>query len=332
MSTTAPCHVGDIRQWHEITIPRLRVPFPVERNIATEWAGERAARFVRSAGLVTGTAAEGRHDTARLGSLMGSAYPTADAEALALVTEWISVNLVLDDHFDRTDRGRDPGWARRTAAGVLAQLPPDGRPRETPRDAITAAYADLWRRTAAPRSPRWRRRFVTHVAGFLEVCAAEAANRRDGRIPGSAEYRDLRGRALHPYLDLIEVTTGNEIPDGDPSLRALHAAVSDADLWTNDLFSCVQEAEFGDPHNLVIVEAHHRGVTPAEAVRVVAGMVQERIDDVVTLAADVEQAGVDGMAPSAVAEHVRALRAWVSGQLAWRYETRRFDPADGPGR
>lgn len=128
------------------------------------------------------------------------------------------------------------------------------------------------------------------------------------------------------------MATGAELPEPDDQpadLVELHRAVSDADLWTNDLFSCVQEAERGDPHNLVLVLAEARNRAPDDAVRDVAEMVQGRIDTVARLVSRVEEHGVPGLSDSGLAAHLHSLQCWVSGQLVWRYETGRFVPDAG---
>jgi Terpene synthase family 2, C-terminal metal binding len=308
----------DACELSSISIPRLHVSFPVERSPHVKRAEDGACRYLRD------------HESARLATLTGSTYPLASVDDLQLVTEWISVNLVLDDLFDQTELGRDPDGVAGWAARVLECLPAD-LPRNNvgiSREPVLRAYSDLWRRTAPRMSREWRLRFAGHVRDFLSVCRWEAANRRNDRIPDLGEYITKRGCALHPYLDLVELTTGAELPTGFPGsdLARLHQVVSDADLWTNDLFSFVQEAQRGDPHNLVTVHAAAHNCTVAEAVTRVAALVQERIDESARLCAAVAAAGIPSMPLAELDAHLRALRGWVAGQLAWRYATRRFDP------
>ncbi len=199
--------------------------------------------------------------------------------------------------------------------------------------AFRPAFADLWRRTRPYVSDTWRTRFAGHIGAFFDTCAWEAENRLTGRTPEPAEYIAMRGRALMPYLDLIEVTTHFEIPPEIyrlPVFTELNQSLSDADLWTNDLFSCEKEALLGDPHNLVAVHRHAHGTGLQAAVDAVGEMVQDRVTTFTGLSRTFPDAALrDSLDPSLLAplaRHVTGLRSWLTGQLQWRYETRRFDP------
>ncbi|MEV4443202.1 hypothetical protein AB0K09_30205 [Streptomyces sp. NPDC049577] len=325
-----------------LRMPRIRTEFPARIGPFTEQAEERTRAFVRRFGLVPDEAARQHHERSLLGTLMSRAYPHAGLDELVLVTDWISCMLVLDDQFDETRLGQEPERLRRVCDEVLGWLPADGvvdddGPSASVDASITRAfrpaYADLWRRTVPHTSATWRARLAGHIGDFFETCVWEAENRLTGRTPGLDEYISYRGRALMPYLDLIEVTTHHEIPEEIyrlPEFTELNQALSDADLWTNDLFSCEKEALLGDPHSLVLVYRHEHGTDLQTAVDAVGVMVQERFDRFTELSRTFPGPELRSeLSPAeleALRRHIEGMRSWLSGQLQWRFETLRFDP------
>jgi hypothetical protein len=315
--------------------PDLQVPFPLEINPSARHAEQHGRDFVRRFGLVPGEASRRHHDESLLGTLIARTYPTAARADIELITDWMSCMLVVDDQFDETELGIQPDRLRQVADQILEWLPVTGGPpagggRESP---FAAAFTDLWQRTCVHMSVEWRRRFVGHVDRFFDCCRWEAHNRLHRLVPGLAEYRSMRGRALMPYLDFIELTTRAEIPDPiyhRPELTELYQSLSDAVLWTNDLFSCEKEALLGDVHNLVLVYQHAHGTDLQTAADVAGEMIQDRIDTFVTLVREFREgrllSHIDGDLRDTLDRHVTAMCSWLRGQLQWRYETHRFDP------
>lgn len=322
-------------------MPPLRAPFLPEISPYTDQVEESTRAFVRRFGLAPDDAARLHHERSLLGTLMSRAYPHAGLTELALVTDWISCMLVLDDQFDETALGEQPERLRMVSDQVLAWLTPDGivppyAPGAKEHSILTAfhpAFEDLWRRTRPFSSATWRTRLAGHIGAFFDVCVWEAENRRDKRVPGLEEYVRRRGLALMPYLDLIEITTHAEIPEAVyrlPEVTELNQSLSDADLWTNDLFSCEKEDRLGDPHNLVLVHRHANGTDLQTSADAVGTMIQGRFDRFAELSADFPGTTLPPAYDQDVREmlrgHVRCLRSWLSGQLQWRHETARFDP------
>lgn len=313
-----------------VKLPVLDVPFPLGTNPATERAEQHGRDFVRRFGLVSDEAALAHHDGSLLGSLIGHAYPEAAAADLELVTDWIGCNLVLDDLFDETELGRQPGRMREYCRRVISWLPVGDEPVPADDSPFVAAYGDLWRRARLVMSQGWCRRFVAHFGSFLDCCCWEAENRLAGRIPSPERYRVMRGRALMPYLDLIELTRHAEIPDEVyelPAFTELNQALSDAVLWTNDMFSCEKEELLGDVHNLVTAYRHADGLGMQQAVDLVGTLIQDRIDRFAEFArrfVDEQLPGADDELHHLVSGHLRTMRSWLRGQLEWRYETHRF--------
>jgi len=324
-----------------LRMPQFRVDIPLEMSPYVHQVEASTRAFVRRFDLAATEADRHHHERSLLGTLMSRAYPHSGLTELALVTDWISCMLVLDDQFDETDLGLAPDRLRAVAAEIISWLRADGvvedpatAGAEFPLTAVfRPAFADLWRRTREYTSPTWRRRMAGHIAAFFDTCAWEAENRLAHRVPTFKEYLDRRGIALMPYLDLIEVTTHAEVPEEIyqlPEFVELNQALSDADLWTNDIFSCEKEALLGDPHNMVLVYQHEFGVDMQTAVDVAGEMTQERFDRFAELSRmfpdEVLGDDVDPSTQDLIRAHVAGLGSWLTGQLQWRYESLRFDP------
>ncbi|MCK9896357.1 hypothetical protein [Frankia sp. AgB32] len=322
-------------------IPPLDPRRLAELSPFTDEAEQSTREFVRRFRLAPDEAARHHHERSLLGTLMGRAYPHAGPVELCLVTDWISCMLVLDDQFDETELGRDPDLLRRACAEILGWLPVEGPGADAPPhepvrfvpEVFRSAFSDLWNRLGLRTTPAWRARMTAHLSAFFDTCVWESENRRSGRVPGIDEYLRMRRSALMPYLDLIEVTTRWEVPLDLyrlPDLTELNAALSDADLWTNDLFSCEKEILLGDQHNLVLVHLNAHGGSLQESAREVARMTQERIDYFNELSGRFVARNLRDQADHALVQrmeaHLRGLASWLSGQNRWRHETRRFDP------
>lgn len=324
-----------------LRMPHIHVEFAPEISPYAEQAEAGTRAFVARYGLAPDEAARRHHERSLLGTLMGRAYPHTGASELQLVTDWISTMLVLDDQFDETSLGTSPAQLRRVCDEVLSWFTADGSvddaatpaPGHSVAAAFRPAYADLWRRTAPLTSAPWRARLAGHIGAFFETCVWESENRLAGRVPDLDEYIAMRGRALMPYLDLIEVTTHTEVPEeiyGLPEFAEMNAVLSDADLWTNDLFSCEKEALLGDPHNLVLVHRHAHGTDLQTSADAVGVMIQGRFDRFAELSATFAHRLTPELRALFPADrldrHIAGLRSWLTGQMKWRFETLRFDP------
>lgn len=310
---------------------RFTMPFPSRLNVHAQRAEEHGREFVRRYGLVTTDADKQRYDDSLIGTLIGRTFPHADAETLDLMTEWMACNLLLDDVFDESEARVDPVRLREMCDEVVSWLPVDGGEVAHSGSSFARAYADIWARTCAKSSVAWRAKFVAHFSLFLGRCVHEAANRRDDRTPGIAEYIELRSCALMPYLDLLELAQGWELPTEGPctaeDFSELDASLSSASLWMNDLFSCEKEYNLGDVHNLVVVLKKERGTDLQTAADTAAEMIQAEIDDFERQSEDQLTGKIaallDPALRSAAADRVEFLRSWLSGQFEWRFETKR---------
>jgi hypothetical protein len=238
----------------------------------------------------------------------------ADAQATALGTA------------SATAQPPAPRQRRGTASEPAG--PPDGPLVDLLGAPLAGSLADLWRRTAARTGPGWRDRFVRHVAEYLDANDWEAANRTAGRLPGVEEYVRMRraSAATAVFFDFIEVFAGAELPTAvaaHPGLLRLRRCADDLVAWFNDLVSWPKELAAGDPHNLVLVLAHERGVPVERAVRLAADRHDARVCDLLTVRDGLE---APLLARPGVRVVVDGLTVWVRANVDWSRESGRYAP------
>ncbi|MET8797154.1 hypothetical protein ABZV91_12020 [Nocardia sp. NPDC004568] len=310
--------------------PSLSIPFQASINPHAEYAELHGRRFVRRFDLLTTAEAERHFDESLLGILVARACPQADRETIAIVADWMACNLVLDDLFDETEIGKDPVLLREFCDRVLVWLAEDGPVAEHDGSPFARAYTDLWTRTCARASPVWRRRFHEHFALFLNRCVWESGNRKNEVTPDVDEYLRMRACAFMPYIDLLELVARWEVPDHlyrTDTFGELNQALSDCVLWTNDLYSCEKEYALGDVHNLVVVLAAAESIGLQRAAEIVGDMIGERIDRFAQISEEIREVWApecaDPAVGTALAGHIDNMRYWLSGQMQWRFETKR---------
>src|SRR5207237_752081 len=148
-----------------------------------------------------------------------------------------------------------PAAQRLLADDILGYLRGDRPPP-------SAALADVWTRTTARTTAAWRARFIGHVGEYLAANAAEADNRRAGRIPPVAGYLRMRRHtaATALFFDLADALRAGSPADpyAEAGLALLRGYADNVVAWFNDLVSWPKEVAGGDPHNFVLVVRHEQ--------------------------------------------------------------------------
>ncbi len=312
-------------------------PFPYQVNPQAEHAREHLSDWARRVGLVRRESAVRRFEHADFGWFAAMVYPSADLRRLELMADWFAWLFLVDDQLDDGQAGRDLDRAAEMLCElreVLGSEPGAVDPAVRPGLSVAAAsLAELWERTAADATPRWRRRFAGHLEECLRTAATwEAANRIQGIVPDEETYVRKRRHtgAIYVCMDFIDIVEDLDMPESlyrDPDFSAALDAACDVVCWTNDVYSLEKERSLGETHNLVHVVQHHRGLTQEEALRQVRSMIsaatgffvdtQDRL-----LAAHPEHGAV--LRPS-----LAGMRSWMRGNLDWSRQTKRYQAPDG---
>jgi hypothetical protein len=308
------------------------LPFPVRTNRGAAGARARHLDWVAAHGLVPEGRALRRYRDWRLTDLVAHAYPDAGPEDLDLVTDAVCLGFPLDDHFDGP-LGREPERVARLA-GELSAIPyrPPGTPPAIDLP-LTRAYTEVWRRSAAGMSARWRQRAAGNLTRFFRSYVREAHNRRRGSRLDEETYVALRRQAVGtaPCFDLIERAGHIEVPPdayGSPELRTLIRCAGDVIFLCNDMHSVEREEAQGDPHNLLLIRQRTRGCSRAEAIAQVTGLVRDRAALFQSVAARLPDRyaawRLDARGVVAVERYTAGLRDWMAANQHWGVVSARY--------
>jgi hypothetical protein len=262
--------------------------------------------------------------------------PDATLDGLLLACDWQAWLFLFDDGYcDESVIGSDPAAITEVTVWMLGALETGAA---APDDVFGRALADLGGRLARLAGPVQWARFVQAVTAYFYALVWEATCRQRGTLAPLNEYIRMRrySGAVSTCLALIEVVNDFELEDRawyDPSVRAAADAVADIICWSNDIVSYRKElyrreedlaegCRLGPQKPLLslpTVLAHEYGMTEQQALNHCALMLDRRIADY--------RAAEEPMLASgdrAMRRFVADLRHWISGNLAWSYETARY--------
>ncbi|TDD85193.1 hypothetical protein E1202_21730 [Saccharopolyspora karakumensis] len=248
---------------------------PVRDRIYPEVAdiGDRLCRWAARVGLITTDADERRLRGAGFHEVTAMVLPDDPAEAVELYAQWITVLFHLDDEQD-DDADRSADSVREVYAAITALML--GRPVLVG-SPLMSAMADLWPRTTAGMSVRWRYRVVAH--------------RTAGTLPTPEEYPVLRRETNGMFkFDVLESACGTEVPEPlvcSEAWKELCAASNDLTAWCNDIRSLAKESANAEPTNYVAVLRGAHACTEGEAISEVRRQILQRQKELDEAAAEV---------------------------------------------
>ncbi|GAA2706544.1 terpene synthase [Micromonospora olivasterospora] len=300
-------------------------PFPTRRHADTDRAAEESLDWARALGLATEEPRLRRLRRAAAAELAGRTCPDAAADRLRLLTDLVTWLFVVDDACDEDGLGDDPTRLAPVVAGLLDVLDRHGGPGAPPGSPLAAALDDLCRRTGAHGRPALLLRFVSQVRDYLLALLWEAANRQHRRVPGVAEYVQLRRHtgAVHPAFTLTDLAY--DAPPGaarrvSAALAGVETLAGDLVCWCNDLFSYGKEHRSDpDPHNLVSAIAAETGQDEAAALRAAADRFNRGLATYAEREAELLGAGVP-----AVGAFLAARRNWIRATYDWSARSARY--------
>ncbi|MBW4702317.1 MULTISPECIES: terpene synthase [unclassified Micromonospora] len=305
----------------------LEPPFVSRRHAATDAVAAASLEWAHRQGLVGAGRSAGRLHRAGAAELAGRACPQASVAHLRLLTDLFSWLFVVDDVCDDDGLGSTPATLAPTVAALLDVLDRHGAPtgRGAPGGALGAALADLCRRVGHQRRPALLLRLVSQLRAYLLALLWEAANREHRRVPGVAEYRQMRRHTggVRPSLALTDLAYGR-LPGArrrvDPAVVALDDLAVDLVCWCNDLFSYRKEqGPVADPHNLVTVLAAQTGRGEAAAFRLAAGWFNDGLADYL-----VREAALVAHGGPALTPYLAARRSWLRATYDWSARADRY--------
>ncbi|WDZ84309.1 terpene synthase family protein [Micromonospora cathayae] len=303
-------------------------PFPGQRHPRVDEVARASAEWAAGIGL-TGCA-ESRHRLAgaAVADLAGRACPEAPVDRLRLLTDLITWLFAVDDACDEDGLGTAPTRLAPTVAGLLDVLDLRGEPVPSALLGTTGprgvALHDLCRRVRAQAPPTALLVFCGQLREYLLALLWEAANREHRRVPGVAEYVQMRRHTggVHPSFTLTDLAyDGPGTADRtDPALAALETLAADLVCWCNDVFSYRKEGRLtGDGHNLVTAIAGEQG-RPEQAALLAAADLFNR-----SLAAYTErETALLRTADPATRRFATSRRRWIRATYDWSVSAARY--------
>ncbi|WP_431875311.1 terpene synthase family protein [Micromonospora marina] len=303
-------------------------PFPSRRHPAVDLAAVQSAAWVRDFGLVGDQAGRRRLAGAHAAELAARACPEASPSGLRLLTDLINWLFVVDDACDDDGLGAAPTLLAPTLAGLLAVLDRHGDPEvPVPADGgpIAAALHDLIRRARDRNRPAHLLRLVSQLREYLLALLWEAANRERRRVPGVAEYMQMRRhtggvRPSFTVTDLARPSAPRAEQRVAPALTVLDALATDLVCWCNDLFSYGKErGTVPEAHNLVTTIAGETGQDESAALHAAA----DRFNKALATYAE-RDAALSAVADEGTRAFLDTRRDWIRATYDWSRAAGRY--------
>lgn len=302
-------------------------PFPARRHAGVGQVAGESVGWASDLGLVHTPAGLRRLRGAHPAELAGRACPVAPVDRLRLLTDLITWLFVMDDACDEDGLGASPTRLAPIAAQLLAVLDRHGDPGAPPpvtAGPLAVALDDLCRRVRAHHRPALLLRLVGQLREYLLALLWEAANREHRRVPGVAEYVQMRRHTggARPSFTLTDLAHG-ELPGpdrrADPALADLDALAADLVCWCNDLFSYGKERSTAPGHNLVTTIAGETGQDEAAALRAAAARFNQGLSTYVERDAALTRAGDES-----VQSFLTTRRNWIRATYDWSLAATRY--------
>ena len=325
---------------HKPVAINLEIPFPSRISLLADRVEDGVRVWAHDRHLVRSEAA--RHHLAQtgIGYLAARCFAGAELGRLALIAQWLTLIIRLDDQFDDGPLRRHTQHVDDVVDELEAILHAAPGPAPAPRSPVADALIDLWSRTTVLMSPAWRRRFVRHFSRWLETLRAEVATRAHGGHPAESAHHIARRDAggIQNVLDLIELAGHCEVPpsfEAGAAFRHLRDLTADVVHWTNDLVSWDKELVRDDVFNAVILARHHRGMSLEAAVDEVASKLGAAVAAFVAaedgLDAALDAAGLASDDRLRVRNAVDGMRLVMRGHRDWAVGNPRYGEVERVG-
>jgi germacradienol/geosmin synthase len=336
-----------LRPAGHLHLPDIRMPFALTLNPHLDGARRHSTEWAARTGIVgpePGYPLPGGLWDARtlaeadLALCAAGIHPSADADHLDLVTDWLAWGTYADDYYPAVfGRTGDLAAARVATERLKPFMPLDGEPsgEAPPVTALERGLADLWPRTVWSMAPEARRHLRAAVERMCRSWLWELSNQRQHRVPDPVDYIEMRRSTFGSDLTMILARIGHgglltdEISRSRP-VQAMETSAMDVGSLVNDVFSYRKEIEFeGEIHNAVLVVQNFLDCTPQHAMAVTGDLIAARTEEFqhitgTQLPALFDEFSLDEPARRAVLDHAQELRDWMAGILNWHRSCARY--------
>ncbi|MFF1451717.1 hypothetical protein ACFVYF_26795 [Streptomyces sp. NPDC058274] len=311
-----------------LALPQLSYPFASEISPHANEVDAQAFGWARQMNILD-SAMTAQYSGLRVGRLAGRTSPRSERAGLQLLADWQLWLFAFDDAYcDESATGEDPELLARTVVDYLRIIEDPG---QVPDDAdpFMGALADLRDRLLAHASPMQWMRFVHSVTGYFLSQCWEAANRSRRTAPTLVEYLHMRRHsgAVPTCMALIDVAGGFVLPQEDfanPHVMSLAQQATNIACWANDILSYPKEvARSRSVHSLPPILSAQYGIDMPEALHRAGQMHDHAVRQYLE-----QETTARAHAGPQLHRYLDDLRFWMTGNLDWSLETRRYNSVD----
>jgi hypothetical protein len=307
-----------------VQIPDLYSPFKPAVHPAAAHVHAESIAWARAMGLARSEQHVEALHRARVGWLVGRAFPVADhLAALQVASDWTTLFCLIDNHIENI---RGPALSHVYLSGLLKVFR-DGAPPLIA-DPFANAFRDLRERMIEVGVPAWIERFGEQLERLFKTFVDEAKYRVLEAVPDLKRYRKMREVSVGLYFGfrLGELTDGIALPQvarEHPIIRNLESRASYIVGLANDIYTVEKEMARGEVNNMVLVLMHEEGIDFAAALDRAA-----KLHDLETREFMQQVAALPSFSPEVdvqVRRYAEVLTSMISGHGTWARETGRYD-------
>lgn len=307
-----------------IQIPDLYCPFNPAVHPAAAHVHAESIAWARAMGLARTEAHVEALHRARVGWLVGRAFPVADhIPALQVASDWTTLFCLIDNHIENI---RGPALSHVYLTGLLRVFRQGAAPLIA--DPFAQAFRDLRERMIQVGMPNWIERFGEQLERLFKTFVDEAKYRVLEAVPDLKRYRKMREVSVGLYFGfrLGELTDGIELPliaRDHPIIRNLESRAAYIVGLANDIYTVEKEMARGEVNNMVMVLMHEEGLDFDAALARAA-----KLHDAETREFTNQVAALPTFSPeidAQVRRYVEVLTSMISGHRIWARETGRYE-------
>lgn len=327
---TAPSHVAmssssSSSSRRRVQIPDLYCPFDPALHPAAADVHTQSVAWARAMGLARGDLHVQALHRAKVGWLVGRAFPVADdLPALQIAADWTTLFCLIDNHIENI---RGPALSHVYLRGLLDVFRDGAAPLIA--DPFAQAFRDLRERMLEVGVPNWIERFGEQLERLFRAFVDEAKYRVLEAVPEMVKYRKMREVSVGLYFGfrLGELTDGIRLPTAvreHPTVRSLESKAAAVVGLANDIYTVEKEMAKGEVNNMVMVLMHEENLGFEGAMRRAVELHDEETREFAALAGQ-----LPSFSPEIDADlrrYIEVLTSMISGHNRWADETDRYAP------
>lgn len=313
-----------------VAIPDLYCPFDPAVHPEAARVHAQSVAWARAMGLAPNEQQVKALHRAKVGWLVGRAFPIADhLVALQIAADWTTLFCLIDNHIESI---RGPTLSHVYLKGLLNVFREGAPPLIV--DPFSQAFRDLRERMLLVKVPAWIERFGEQLERLFRTFVDEAKYRQLEAVPELVKYRKMREVSVGLYFGfrLGELTDGISLPTHvreHPVVRSLESKASYIVGLANDIYTIEKEMAKGEVNNMVLVLMYEENLNFEQALARAVELHDAETHEytALTLRLPTFSKEID----DDLRRYVDVLSSMISGHRSWATETTRYRGLDDSG-